>query len=148
LSFTDSQGNRLVEHARVVAGEWSLPAVDLSRLSGGPVDLTLASASGARLDRPGFLTIGELTPVVHPERVLPAVVRIDVPAARDYAAGSTMVFKLQTSEAVVVDTTNGSPTLRLTATPGAGSALMRSRSLTNRRLRQRPRSSAIRCPRA
>ncbi|NBS66351.1 MAG: hypothetical protein EBT33_18770, partial [Betaproteobacteria bacterium] len=121
VRFTDALGASVVRNASVANGSWSLSGVDLSSLTGrGSVRITVASASGALLERDAFINVGEAPAATGIDRTVPSIVRIDVPAEGRYEAGREMVFKLAMSEAADIDTTSGSPTLDLALQTDAG----------------------------
>ncbi|MEY4215271.1 MAG: hypothetical protein RL458_3497, partial [Pseudomonadota bacterium] len=142
VRFTDALGASVVRNASVANGSWSLAGVDLSSLTGrGSVRITVASASGALLERDAFINVGEAPAATGIDRTVPSIVRIDVPAEGRYEAGREMVFKLAMSEAADIDTTSGSPTLDLALQTDAGA---RSASATFDALASTPTTKVFR----
>ncbi len=83
-------------------------------LTAGTLESTGLNISVTATDNAGNTTTGADTSNATVDTSAPVISSVSVPTDGTYRAGESLEFRLNTSEAVVVDTTSGTPTISLT----------------------------------
>lgn len=117
LAFTGSASGRIALVTRIDGGTYQ---VLVDKLSGaGDVRLDLNASNTGIADIAGNPITGGLEGSAYSiDRVAPTVTSVTVPASGTYTAGATLDFKVNTDEAVLVDSGDGNPRLAITLDNG------------------------------
>ncbi|MGO4294722.1 beta strand repeat-containing protein, partial [Chitinophaga sp. RAB17] len=86
--------------------------VDITPVTDGPVSVSLPANSAVNTGPNGNLASNQLD--LTADLTIPTITKLDIPAAGKYGTTSTLDFTVHFSEDVIVQTTNGNPSLELT----------------------------------
>jgi len=117
LALTGTASGRIASVTRIDGRTYQVLVDNLS--SAGNVRLDLNASNTGIVDVAGNPISGGLDGSTYTiDRVAPTVTSVTVPASGTYTAGSTLDFKVNTDEAVLVDSGDGNPRLAITLDNG------------------------------
>lgn len=117
LALGATAGGTIASATRVDGRTWTVVVDNLS--GAGSLGLNLKSSGTGIVDAANNAINGGLTGATYTiDRVAPSVTSVDVPANGIYVAGQNLDFTVHLDEAVLLDTSNGSPRLSVTLDNG------------------------------